>query len=53
MMELVAFAHGMANFAHNRGTKDEQGALIREELSGPSCEFLGAFDDSGNFAFIH
>ncbi|MFQ5828276.1 MAG: hypothetical protein ACE5JD_03855 [Candidatus Methylomirabilia bacterium] len=50
MQELIAFAHGMGNFAHNRGTKEEQERLIRDHPDA-GHRFLGAFDDSGNFAF--
>lgn len=51
MQELIAFARGMANFAHNRGTKKNQERLMRDQLSARH-KFLGAFDDSGNFAFV-
>ena len=49
------FVHGMVNFSHNRtkrnaGEKDAQERLIREKGSSHH-NFLGAFDDSGNFAF--
>ena len=51
MRELIVFAHGMANFAHKRGTKEDQERLIRTQPSARH-KFLGAFDDSGNFAFV-
>lgn len=56
MRELVVFVHGMANFSHNRtqggiGEKGAQERLIRKQL-GSNHTFLGAFDDSGNFAFL-
>ncbi len=55
MRELIVFVHGMANFSHNRtkrgvGEKEAQERLIREQV-GSCHSFLGAFDDSGNFAF--
>jgi hypothetical protein len=48
--ETIVFVHGMANFATNRGTKLEQEQLLRDGLP---CDygFLGAYDDSGNYAF--
>jgi hypothetical protein len=49
--DLMAFVHGMANFAHNRGTTAEQENLVRRDISLRDG-FLGAFDDSGNYAFI-
>lgn len=56
MRELIVFVHGMANFSHNRtprgiGEKEAQERLIQEQL-GSRHNFLGAFDDSGNFAFL-
>ncbi len=51
LCELVVFAHGMANFGHNRGTKAEQERLLGSRVD-PRHGFLGAFDDSGNYAFI-
>ena len=55
MQELIVFAHGMVNFSHNRteqdlGEKEAQERLIRNQV-GSHHSFLGAFDDSGNFAF--
>ena len=55
MQELIVFVHVMVNFSHNRtkrnaGEKEAQERLIREEGSSRH-DFLGAFDDSGNFAF--
>lgn len=55
MQELVVFVHGMANFSHNRvvgssNEKEAQERLIRERL-GQRHQFLGAFDDSGNYGF--
>jgi hypothetical protein len=55
MQELIVFAHGMVNFSHNRtekdlGEKEAQERLIRNQI-GSHYSFLGAFDDSGNFAF--
>ncbi len=47
--EFVAFAHGMGNFSHNRGTTQAQASLLRGAL-GDRHELLGVFDDSGNFA---
>ena len=49
--ELIVFAHGMANFAHNRVSKKYQEQLVRAQI-GARHKFLGAFDDSGNFAFV-
>ena len=34
MREVIAFAHGMSNFAHNRGTMLEQEQLLRTLLIG-------------------
>lgn len=56
MRELIVFVHGMVNFSHNRtkkdvGEKDAQERLIRKEVCSRH-NFLGAFDDSGNFAFL-
>jgi hypothetical protein len=51
LRELVVFAHGMANFAHNRDTKAAQEDLIRAALADRH-QFLGTFEDSGNFAFV-
>jgi len=48
--ELAVFVHGMANFAHNRGTKADQEHLLRDQLDRRHG-FQDAFDDSGNFAF--
>ena len=55
MQELIVFAHGIVNFSHNRterdvGEKEAQERLIRDQV-GSQHSFLGAFDDSGNFAF--
>lgn len=47
---VVVLVHGMANFSHNRGTKREQEDLLRSNLP-PDAGFLGAYDDSGNYAF--
>lgn len=46
----------MANFSHNRtkediGEKEAQEQLIWKQI-GSNHDFLGAFDDSGNFAFL-
>ncbi|WP_447859929.1 hypothetical protein [Nitrospira calida] len=46
----------MVNFSHNRtkldiGEKEAQERLIQEKL-GSHHNFIGAFDDSGNFAFL-
>lgn len=51
MPELIVFAHGMANFSRNRGSKKCQEQLIHNQV-GARHTFLGAFDDSGNFAFV-
>lgn len=48
--EIGVFVHGMANFATNRGTKVEQERLPKDRLP-QDCGFLGAYDDSGNYAF--
>jgi hypothetical protein len=50
MQELIVFAHGMANFSHLRVKKKDQETLIRKHLGRHS--FCGAFDDSGNLAFL-
>jgi hypothetical protein len=55
MQELIVFVHGMVNFSHNRtkqdvAEKEAQERLIRDQV-GSHHSFLGAFDDSGNFAF--
>jgi hypothetical protein len=49
-LEVVVFAHGMANFGHNRGVKSAQESLLRDRLDSRH-ELLGIFDDSGNYAF--
>ena len=49
-VRLVVFARGMASFGHNRGTKADQERLLSHRVD-PRHGFLGAFDDSGNYAF--
>lgn len=49
-VEVVVFVHGMANFAHNRGTKADQEYLLRDRLD-QRHDLRGVFDDSGNYAF--
>ncbi len=51
MPELIVFVHGMANFAHNRVSKKCQEQLVCAQI-GARHKFIGAFDDSGNFAFV-
>ncbi len=50
-LDLVVFAHGMANFRYNLGTKAEQERLLGECIDRRHG-FLGAFEDSGNYAFV-
>ena len=55
MQELIVFVHGMVNFSHNRTAgifreKEAQERLIYKQI-GSRHNFLGAFDDSGNYAF--
>ncbi len=50
--ELVVFAHGMRNFAHNPGTREDQERLLREALAARRHTLVGAFGPTGNFAFV-
>ena len=51
LAEAIVFVHGMANFAHNRGTKADQERLLRDRLD-QRHGLRGVFDDSGNYAFL-
>jgi hypothetical protein len=49
-VEFLVFVRDMADFERNRGTLVAQETLLRTKL-GSRHRFLGAFDDSGNYAF--
>ncbi len=49
MREVIAFAHGMSNFGHNRGTMLEQEALLRNSLRG-NYSMLRIHLATGNYA---